>query len=94
MYLLAKFGDHKSYRNGDINSYIKSYMDTLGNAEFTTSIRRIARFLKTNTDLRFRSPGYGRQKNKKKKKKTCNCKAFAVSRKRSNTNKKKYITHV
>ena len=51
MYLLAKFGDHKSYRNGDINSYIKSYMDTLGNAEFTTSIRRIARFLKTGIPI-------------------------------------------
>ena len=33
MYLLAKFGDHRSYRNGDINTYIKSYMDTLENAE-------------------------------------------------------------
>ena len=29
MYWLAKFGDHRSYRNGDIISYINSYGDTL-----------------------------------------------------------------
>ena len=38
---------HGSYRNGDINSYINSYMDTLEIAELTASIRHIARFLKS-----------------------------------------------
>ena len=46
MCLLAKFGGHKSYRNGGINFYIKSYMNTLENAELSSSIRRISRFLK------------------------------------------------
>ena len=43
MYLLAKFGHHRSYRNGDINSY----MDTLEKAELLVSIHHIARFLKS-----------------------------------------------
>ena len=47
MYLLAKFGDQRSYRNGDINSYVNSYMGTLEKAEPTTSIRHIGRFLKS-----------------------------------------------
>ena len=34
-----------------------------------------------NTDLQFRSSGYGWEKNEKKKNNTCNCKAFCVSRK-------------
>ena len=46
MYLLAKFGDHRSHRNGDINSYIKSYMDNLETAKLTASIRHIGTFLK------------------------------------------------
>ena len=41
MYLLAKFGGHRSYRNGDINSYINSYMDTLEKNDLTVSIRHI-----------------------------------------------------
>ena len=47
MYLLAKFGDYRSYRNGDINSYINFYMGTLKKAELTASIRHVARFLKS-----------------------------------------------
>ena len=47
MYLLAKFGDHRSYRNGDINSYINSYMDTLEIAALTALICHIGRFLKS-----------------------------------------------
>ena len=43
MYPLPKFGDHRSYRKGDINSY----MDTLEKAELTASIRHIAIFLKS-----------------------------------------------
>ena len=44
--LLAKFGGHKSYRNGDINSHINFYMDTLEKTELTASILHIARLLK------------------------------------------------
>ena len=52
MYLLAKFGDHRSYRNGDVSSYIKSYMDTLGNAELDlASIRHVSRFLKSGKPI-------------------------------------------
>ena len=29
MYLLAKFGDYSFYTNGNINSFINPYMDTL-----------------------------------------------------------------
>ena len=84
MYLLAKFGDHAPDKNGDINSYIKSYTDILENAELTTSIHQIAKFKIRNTDLQFQSPGYGRQKSKKKKN-TDNCKAFCVSLNRNKT---------
>ena len=46
MYLLAKFGGHKSYGSGDIDYYISYYMDTLEKVELTASISHIARFLK------------------------------------------------
>ena len=42
MYLLAKFSARRSYRNGDINSYII----TLEKAELTASIRCVAKFSK------------------------------------------------
>ena len=51
MYLLAKFSDHGSYKSGDINSYIKSYMDTLRNAELTALTHHIARFLKSGIPI-------------------------------------------
>ena len=51
MYLLAKFGDHRSCRNGDIDSYINSYMDTLEKTEFAASIQHIARFLKSGIPI-------------------------------------------
>ena len=51
MYLLAKFVDHAPYKNGDINSYIKSYTDILENAELTTSIRHSAKFLKSGIPI-------------------------------------------
>ena len=44
MCLLSKFGDQRSNRNGDINSYINSYMDTLEKAELTASIRHMQDF--------------------------------------------------
>ena len=51
MYLLAKFDDHRSYRNRDINSYTNPYMDTLEKAELTTSLRYIAIFLKSGIPI-------------------------------------------
>ena len=54
MYLLAKFDDHRSYRNRDINFYIKSYMDIMEPAELTASIRHFARFL--DQEYRFTIP--------------------------------------
>ena len=52
MYLLTKFGGHRSYRNGDINSEINSYMDILEKAELITSIHHISRFLKSGKPIR------------------------------------------
>ena len=49
--LLAKFGSHRSYGNGDINSYISSHMSTLEKDEFTASIRHIERFLKSGIPI-------------------------------------------
>ena len=51
MYLLTNFGDHRSYRNGDINFYINSYMDTLEKVELTTSTGHIAIFLKSGIPI-------------------------------------------
>ena len=51
MYLLAKFDDHWSYRNRDINSYTNPYIDTLEKAELTTSLRYIAIFLKSGIPI-------------------------------------------
>ena len=74
-----EFGDHRSYKNGDINCYINSYMDTLEKADRIISIRHIAGILK----LRIRNSGYRWQKKKKEvKKSTGNCKVLCVSGKR------------
>ena len=43
MYLLHKFGGHRSYRNGVINSYMKT--------ELTASIRHIEIFLKSGISI-------------------------------------------
>ena len=51
MYLLTKFGGDRSYRNGDINSYINSYTDTLEKAELSELIHYIARFLKSGKPI-------------------------------------------
>ena len=51
MYLLVKFGDHRSYRNRDINSYTNSYMDTLEKPELAALIRHIAIFLKSGMPI-------------------------------------------
>ena len=47
MYLFAKFGDYRSYRNGNINSSNNSYMDTLEKVELTASISHIVILLKS-----------------------------------------------
>ena len=47
----AKFGNHRKIRNIDINSYIKSYMETLENAELTTLILHNARFFKSRIPI-------------------------------------------
>ena len=51
MYLLAKFVDHRSYRNGDINSYINSYTTIQEKTEFIASICHIAIFLKSGMPI-------------------------------------------
>ena len=45
------FGRHKSYRNGEFNSYIIACINTLEKAEFTTSIHLIIDF--QNQEYRF-----------------------------------------
>ena len=51
MYLPAKFGGHRSYRNRYINSYTNSYMDTLEKPELAALIRHIAIFLKSGMPI-------------------------------------------
>ena len=48
MYLLAKFGDHRPYRNEDINSYINSYMDKFEKARLTDLFRHKAFYILCN----------------------------------------------
>ena len=83
MYLLAKFGDHAPSKNGDINSYIKSYTDILENAELTTSIRHIAKFLKSGIPIynsKVSDMAGGKTKRRRRTQK-----AFCVSLKRNKT---------
>ena len=47
MCLLAKFGGHRSYRNG----YLSSYIDTLEKLKLIASICYIARFLKSGIPI-------------------------------------------
>ena len=78
MYLLVRFGGHKSNRNGDINSYINSYRENVEKVKIMVLIHHIGRFLIRNTDL-FR---YGWQKIEKNEKKNLgNCKDLCISRK-------------
>ena len=51
MYLLAKFGSYRLYGNGDINSYISFYINTLENDEFTASVRHIEIFSKSGMPI-------------------------------------------
>ena len=45
------FGSHRSYENGDINSYISSYINSLKKAEHAILVLHIERFL--NQEHRF-----------------------------------------
>ena len=51
MYVLANFSDHRFYRNGDINFYTNSHMDTLEKAKLTASTHHIALFLKSGIPI-------------------------------------------
>lgn len=47
MFLLARFGSHKFHENGDISSYISSYVDDLAKDEFPALLYHIEIFLKS-----------------------------------------------
>ena len=80
MYLLVTLGIHRSYGNGDINSYINSHMNTLEKNWIHRLGQQYEEIFKIrNTNLQLRSPGHGGQKNKK----AGNCKEFCVSRQRN-----------
>ena len=51
MHLLTKFGDHMSYSNEDINSYINSYVNTAEKAEIIAMVRHIERFSKSGISI-------------------------------------------
>ena len=51
MYLLSKLGSDRTDGNGHINSYVKSYMNTLEKAELTDSVCHIERFLKSGIPI-------------------------------------------
>ena len=61
MYLLPKFGCHRSYGNGDINSYMNTSESWTHCIDFQYwEILKIR-----NTDWQFQSSGHGWQKNEK-----------------------------
>ena len=67
----CQIGSQKSYGNEDINSYISSYINALGEAEFTVSVRHIERFSKAGIPTyNSRSPENNWQKDKKKRRRT------------------------
>ena len=51
MYLLVKLGGHRSCGNGNIDSYINSYMYTSAKAELTASIHHLERFSKSGIPI-------------------------------------------
>ena len=64
----SKFGDHRSYINGDINSYISSYMETLEKLNPPPSVRNIGRFLKSwITIYNFKVPDTAGTKTRKRR---------------------------
>ena len=70
MYLLAKFGSHRSYGNGDINSYMSSYMNTLEKAEPIASVCHNEIFLKSGIPIyNFKVPDTVGKTNEKKENK-------------------------
>ena len=85
IYLLAKFGSYRSYENGDINSYISSYLNTLEKAELITSV--ILRYFQ-NQGYRFtvrksRTRLVENRRRRRIGKNTDNCKVFTPTQKRS-----------
>ena len=51
MQLLPKSGDHRSHRNGDINTCTNSSMATLQKTELNASIGHIAMFVKLGISI-------------------------------------------
>ena len=47
VYLLAKFGGHRSYGNVDISSYIISYINTSKKVDLAALVHHIERFSKS-----------------------------------------------
>ena len=71
MYLLAKFDNHRSYRNEDIKFYVNNYMGTLERADLTASIHYIGRFLKWGIPIyNSEVPDTAGRKTRKRKKRT------------------------
>ena len=68
---------HRSYRNGDMDSYINSFMNTLEKADFTALICQIEIFKIKITNLQFWRPRHGWLKNEKKK---SDCKVLSVKK--------------
>ena len=75
MYLLAKYGDYRSYRNGDINSY----MDTLEKAELTASIHHNARIFKSGIPITILKSRIQLEEKQQEEEHKQNCKVLCVS---------------
>ena len=72
-----KFRGLRSYGNGDINSYINSYMNILEKAELTALTRQTVKFPKSGITI-FNCEATNTTGRKKKKKNKGNCKALCV----------------
>ena len=95
MYLLAKCSGHRSYGNGDVNSYINSYMNTSEKGELTSLVGHIERFSKSEVPIYISEvPDTAFPKNEKKN--IGNCKALCISRERNKiiTVNKRLQTHI
>ena len=79
MYLLARFGSHMSFGNGDINSYINSYMNNLGKAELIPSVSNIQRFLKSGIPIYNSEDTAGRKRKRRRPQATAKRFAFRAN---------------
>ena len=92
MYLLTKFGSHKSYGNKNINFYINKFLHEHLGKSWTQrlGLPYWEIFKIRNTDFQFWNAKHdwtqNEKKKEKKKKNTSSCKALDVSRKRSKPN--------